>query len=177
MDVQLIQEWIPGSHCTHRWDSAGSRSSVSTIAPITSSVLSHTSGTFNWMAYVWLDAMRKLLSTHCKWRLQGGERYFWLHPKFAFWKTTTPPQQLSESGPLEFVTMDIIKPTSKALSGNQLILVMKDRYTKLTKAVLTSKKASSHIASLFSDNLVVPYEISEYVLSNIGTQLISKFYG
>lgn len=52
---------------------------------------------------------------------------------------------------------------------------MRDRYTKLPKALPTSNKTASHIASLFLDKWVVLYGVPKYVLTDNETKLISGF--
>lgn len=52
---------------------------------------------------------------------------------------------------------------------------MTDRYSKVAKAVSTSKTTGLYIASLFVDNLVIPYCIQTLVLTDNGTQFFSKF--
>lgn len=60
--------------------------------------------------------------------------------------------------------MDTMGPLLKTLNGNQFVLVMKDSYLKLTRAIQASKTNASHIASLyFMDNwvTVIPCRITK----------------
>lgn len=84
---------------------------------------------------------------HCK--------YYWprmastFHPTVRdFWKSSQnklsekwwrPVQLFSAIGRLEFVVMNILEPLLETLSGNQLVLVMRNCFKKLTRAVPTSK--------------------------------------
>lgn len=68
-------------------------------------------------------------------------------------------QLLAAGGPLKLATMDILQPLPKKLNGSQFMLVVTDRYWKLTRAVQMSKMTASHIASLFMDYWEIPYRI------------------
>lgn len=45
-----------------------------------------------------------------------------------------------ESGPIYFVTMDVLEPLLKTTLGRQYIVAITDLYLKVTREVTTSKK-------------------------------------
>lgn len=89
--------------------------------------------------------------------------------------TSTPLQLSPESGQLGFVTMDILGPLPKTLNGNQFLLVVTDRCSKLARSVHTSETAASHTASLFMGNWIIPYDIATQVLTYSGWSLSVGF--
>lgn len=78
--------------------------------------------------------------------------------------------------PFYFIAMDILKPFSKMTQHNQYILVITDRYSKLTFARPTSKIASTHIESHFFDHWLALYATPTYLLTNNSIQFSSKFF-
>lgn len=72
--------------------------------------------------------------------------------------------------------MDTLGPVPGTLEGNQDVLVMTDRYSKLTKAVPTSKTTASHIVSLSMDNRIMQSDIKTHVLAGNRTQFVGKFF-
>lgn len=72
--------------------------------------------------------------------------------------------------------MENLRRLLRTLSRNQLLLVIADRYKKITKAVSKSSTTALYEASLFLDNGLVPYGFLEYVLTYNETQFISKFF-
>lgn len=72
--------------------------------------------------------------------------------------------------------MDHLGPPPKMLSGYQLVLIMKVRYTKLRRAIQIYEKTASRIALLFSDNLVILYGIPACILRDHRIRFISKLF-
>lgn len=69
-----------------------------------------------------------------------------------------------ESGHLEFVAMDVLGPLPRMDIGNQFIVVMADRFSKLPREVTMTRTAASHIASALLDHW------------NNGLQLVETFF-
>lgn len=69
--------------------------------------------------------------------------------------------------------MDILGLLPKMLNGNQFVLVMTDHYSR---AVPTCKTTALHIASIFMDLWILPYEIPAPMLTNNGIQVVSKLF-
>jgi transposase InsO family protein len=87
------------------------------------------------------------------------------------------------SGPLEFVAMDmetnsrdILSPLPKMEHGNRFLLVISDRFSKLTRTVPLRTIAAFGVAKAFCDAWVFSYGPPRYLLSNIGTQFNAKFF-
>lgn len=71
--------------------------------------------------------------------------------------------------------MDILRPLPKTSNENQFVSVITDRYSKITRAVLTFRTTVERIASMVIDHWIIPYGIFDYVLTENGTLFISKF--
>lgn len=72
--------------------------------------------------------------------------------------------------------MKIMGPPPKTSNGNQFVLVMTDHYLKLARAVLTSERTGTHIASMFMNNKTITYKIPAYVMTDSKSKFISKFF-
>lgn len=77
---------------------------------------------------------------------------------------------------LGFVLMDILAPLPETSNGNQFFLVVKDRQSKVTRAVPTCKTAAVHVASMLMDHWIILYGIPDSVLTENVAQFISKFF-
>lgn len=75
------------------------------------------------------------------------------------------------SGPLEFVSMDLLGPLPRRYSGNQSVVFMNDRYPNLTRPVSTTITTALHITSVFLDLCTFPYGIPRFILSENGSSL------
>ena len=78
--------------------------------------------------------------------------------------------------PLEQVAIDILGELIKTPRGNRFLLVMTDRYTKLTKAVALKRITADTIAQAFVTHWVFSYGAPSYVLSDNGPQFTSRFF-
>lgn len=79
-------------------------------------------------------------------------------------------------GLLEFIAIEVLRPLPRTTSGNQYAIVITDRYSKVTRAIPTSKTASTHAANIFFEHWVIPYGIPKYLLTDNGPQFTSKFF-
>lgn len=129
-----------------------------------------------WKTYVRLYAKGIFLPTYGTWTLHVCERLSRMRPKRAVENQWRPSQLFTESRPLEFITKDILRPLLKTLSGNQVLLIITDRYKKLTRDVSIPKTTASHNEASFVDSWVIPYGFSKYDLTNSETQFITKFF-
>lgn len=80
------------------------------------------------------------------------------------------------SNPLEFIAMVIVEPSPKTKQGSPNILVIIDRYFKLTKAISTLKMTSKHVASMLEDHWHIQYGIRAYLLTDNKTRFVSKYF-
>lgn len=80
------------------------------------------------------------------------------------------------SGSLEFSAMEFLELFPKANSGNQFVLVITDRYSKLTRSIPTRTKTATHITTILLEKLVLLYAILYLLLNQNGPQLLGKFF-
>lgn len=69
--------------------------------------------------------------------------------------------------------MDIVKPFPKTVQGNRHILVITDRYFKLTWVVLTSKTTATQVTTLSMGFWLIHYGTSAYLLPDNRTYLVN----
>jgi transposase InsO family protein len=79
-------------------------------------------------------------------------------------------------GPLEFVVMDVLGPLPKTERGNCFLLVISDRFSKLTRTVPLRSITALVIAKVFCDAWVFSYRSPRYLLTDNGTQFNAKFF-
>lgn len=60
---------------------------------------------------------------------------------------------------LRFIAMDILSQLEKTTNGYPFVVIMINRYSKLTQALKTLNTSLIRISSMFCDNLIVPYRI------------------
>ena len=78
--------------------------------------------------------------------------------------------------PLEFLAIDILGPLPKTPRGNQFILVVCDRFTKLVRTIPLRTITSLAVAQAFCYHWVFVYGMPKTLLSDNGTQFSSKFF-
>ena len=72
--------------------------------------------------------------------------------------------------------MDLLGPLPKTVHGNGHVLVMPDRFTKLTRSIPLRTTTASVVANAFLDNWVYVYGATRYVLTDNGPQFAAKFF-
>ena len=80
------------------------------------------------------------------------------------------------NGPLEYVSMDILGPLPKTDHGNRFLLVITDRFSKLTRTVPLRTITAMVVAKAFCESWVFSYGAPRYVLTDNGTQFNAKFF-
>jgi Integrase zinc binding domain len=80
------------------------------------------------------------------------------------------------SGTLEFVAMDILGPLPKMEYGNRFLLVISDRFSKLTRTVPLRTITALGVPKAFCDAWVFSYGPPRYFLKDNGTQFNAKFF-
>ncbi len=78
--------------------------------------------------------------------------------------------------PLEFICIDILGPLPKTRKGNRYLLVMCDRFSKLTKTQPLKRISTEAVAEAFCTHWVYNFGPPAYVLTENGTQFESKFF-
>lgn len=71
--------------------------------------------------------------------------------------------------------MDILGLLPKVKSAYQLVVIMIDRFSKLTQGMKTWRTGPTHIVSIFKDNWIVAYRIPAPLLPENDTQFLSTF--
>jgi hypothetical protein len=78
--------------------------------------------------------------------------------------------------PLEFLAIDILGPLPKTPHGNQFILIVCDRFTKLVRNIPLRTITSLAVAQAFCYHCVFAYGMPKTLLSDNGTHFSSKFF-
>lgn len=85
-------------------------------------------------------------------------------------------QLFPATGPLESVAIDILGPLPRSATGKRFLLVITDRYTKLTQVAPLATITAYHVAVAFCEVWVFKYGPPASLLSDNGTQVTSKFF-
>jgi transposase InsO family protein len=91
-------------------------------------------------------------------------------------KRTSFLKLLPEDGPLEFVAMVILGLLPKTEHGNRFLLVISDRFSKLTRTVPLRTITALVVAKAFRDAWVFCYGPPRYILTDNGTQFNAKIF-
>ena len=78
--------------------------------------------------------------------------------------------------PLEYVAMDILGPLPKTEHGHRFLLVICDRFSKLTRTVPLRSISALVVAKAFCEHWVFVYGPPRYLLTDNGTQFTAKFF-
>lgn len=84
---------------------------------------------------------------------------------------TVPIQQ-----PARVYRQDLIGLLPKTTNRKEFLVIMTNRYSQLTREMLTSNKCAMHIKFISHDHWIVPYRIYASQLTENGTQLVTKFF-
>ena len=74
------------------------------------------------------------------------------------------------------MAMDILGPLPKTEHGNRFLLVITDRFSKLTRTVPLRTITALVVAKAFCDAWVFSYGPPHYLLTDNGTQFNAKFF-
>lgn len=85
-------------------------------------------------------------------------------------------KQFPPSGPFVFVTMDILEPLQMTSTGDQFVIVMTERYSKLTISVPVWEKTGSNAALTLAVNWSSRCGILNILLMDNRPQFASKFF-
>jgi hypothetical protein len=80
------------------------------------------------------------------------------------------------SAPLEFVAIDILGPLPKTKSGNRYLLIISDRFSKLTRAVPLAEINAVDVAVAFFNDWMSVYGVPLILLSDNGPQFASRLF-
>lgn len=68
-------------------------------------------------------------------------------------------QLFPATGPFKFIAVDILGPLPQSRSGNQVMIIITDWYSKLTRTIPTPKLSSTYVAHTFRNDWVIRYGI------------------
>lgn len=86
------------------------------------------------------------------------------------------PELFTPSGPLVIDAIDIHGPLPHTKSRIQFVLIVTDRYSKLTQAIGTADIRLIQVANKVFNQCVASYGIPVVILSENGQQSISSFF-
>jgi len=90
---------------------------------------------------------------------------------------TTPLKLLPATEPLTELSVDIFGPIPASKKGNRFILVITDRFAKLTKCVVALRRNTAmSVSSAIIDAWVSAYRPPDRILSDKGPQFMSNFF-
>ena len=89
---------------------------------------------------------------------------------------TNPLQLFPPSGPLESVALDIFGPLIQTPRGNQYLLMITDRYSKLTKSVPMKSVSAEAVAIAFTNEWALTYGPPTDLLSDNGSAFLSLIH-
>lgn len=86
------------------------------------------------------------------------------------------PELFPPSIPIEFVAIDTLGPLARTRYSSQFVVDTTDKYSKLTREILTTRITSTQVSNIFFNSWVILYSILDTVLSDNGEQFVSKMF-
>jgi len=91
-------------------------------------------------------------------------------------RRTNPLRLFPPTEQLSAVCLDLLGPLPKTAMGNRYLLVMVDRFSKLTRVVALPRKDAETVAMVFCDTWVASYGPPDTLLTENGPQLSSTLF-
>ena len=91
-------------------------------------------------------------------------------------RKSTALQLFPATGPLEFVAIDILGPFIRTKNGNRYLLVIGDRFSKLTRTVPLRNITEAAVARAFTTHWAFCYGPPSILLSDNGKQFASRLF-
>jgi len=120
-------------------------------------------------AYYWPSMVTDIHSTITKCTTCAQSR-------LALRRHTTPLTQFPATAPLSELSVDIFGPILASKKGNRFILVITDRFAKLTKCVVLRRITAMSVTSSIINAWVSAYGPPDRILSDQGPQFMSNFF-
>lgn len=79
-------------------------------------------------------------------------------------------------GPLHYITVDIILPLPRTKNHNLHVVVITERYRKLTSPIPMRKITSGLVPAVVINNWILPYVIQDSISMENGAHFVSKFF-
>jgi len=121
------------------------------------------------MAYYWPSMAADIHTTITKCTTCAQNRR-------ALWRRTTPLTMFPATEPLTELSVDNFGPIPASKNGNRFILVITDRFAKLTKCVAVRRITAMSAASAIIDAWASAYGPPDRILSDQGPQFMSNFF-
>jgi len=96
--------------------------------------------------------------------------------RLSFRRHTSPLTLFPANEPLTDLSVDIFEPIPATKAGNRFVLVITDRFSKLTKCVALRYITAISVASAIIDAWVACYGPPDRILSDQGPQFMSNFF-
>lgn len=77
------------------------------------------------------------------------------------------------SAPLKFIAVDIQGPFPRATKGSQYVVVVPDRYSKLTRAIPIAKTSAIQATKILFNHWLARYGMPRYFLTEKGPQFVA----
>lgn len=85
-------------------------------------------------------------------------------------------QIFQASRTLALYAMDILGQPAQTTNGNTFLIVIIDRYSKVTKRIPKLRTMAVHIATLFLYHCIVPYGILDFLQADDGLPFVNRFF-
>lgn len=75
---------------------------------------------------------------------------------------------------LQDITINILRPLLKTDNDNTKVVIIKDRYSKLTTAIRIRKGTQGFVSAAFINNWILPNGIPDSIMIDNGAQFVAK---
>jgi len=127
--------------------------------------------------------MYQTMRNHYYWHSMAADVFGWVAAcatcaKNCFMGTqsTAPMRLFPATEPFAALAIDLLGPLPRTPEGFEYILVICDRFTKVTRAVPLKDISALDVLSAFLDTWVASYRISDSVLSDNGPQFAAVLW-
>lgn len=86
------------------------------------------------------------------------------------WRSTLFPSTRT----LEFTSANNLGLLSQTKNGSQLVVMITNRYSKLSRSIYTLKTSTSYVATIIFHTWITPYIISSFLIAGSGLQFVIK---
>lgn len=86
------------------------------------------------------------------------------------------PELFPRAGLLKFVDINIFGLLPRTKTGSQHLIIITDKYIRLTRAVTIAKVTSTRILHIFFHDLVKLYSILDVIISDNGQKFVSNLF-
>ena len=127
--------------------------------------------------------MFETLRVNYYWPHMAADVHWYVHAcrpcakkRIKFRKTKRLMKLFPATTPLEFIAIDILGPLPRTRKKNRYLLVISDRFTKLTQVVALPRINAYTVAVAFCESWVFKYGAPKQLLSDNGKQFVAKLF-